>query len=250
MANSRASKGFLVEPVVKANFSNDRREKWLREASAHFASKSLSNREYYAVLLEALWPVGHGIPGPLLTQDDLRAAIDAHRGRQGKPAYKDVFRRVRELQGEEGFTSIVKEGVRYQLQSLETTSKREPRSKPSGSMWKTVKAKIGFRCAHCGQQEPSVQLSPDHKVPRSRGGNNDEENWQPLCEQCNILKSSSCQGCAYNCYTCSWAFPESYKPIAISDSNKEQIRRLAEKRSIHQGDLVNSILTEYFNASR
>jgi hypothetical protein len=37
---------------------------------------------------------------------------------------------------------------------------------------------------------------------------------------------------------CSWAFPEAYKPIIISDANKESIKRVAETKSVYQSDLA------------
>lgn len=247
MSNGRASKGLHVAPAQFANISDERRAKWLSDASEGFVAFSEANRRYYRVLLEALWPEGHGIPGPLVSQDELRMAVDRYRASRGEEPYKDVFRRVRELQGEEGFTSILKEGVRYQLQSLDTTAKREPRAKPTPSLWRAIQENSDYKCTHCGKQRPDVRLSPDHRKPRARGGSNDEENWQPLCEQCNNLKSSACQGCALNCMTCSWAFPETYKPIQIADDNKELVRREAEKKGLHQSDLVNTIIRRYFN---
>jgi hypothetical protein len=45
---------------------------------------------------------------------------------------------------------------------------------------------------------------------------------------------------------CSWAFPEAYKPIIISDANKESIKRVAETKSVYQSDLAKQILEEYF----
>ena len=249
MAKARSSKGFLLPPAPGANISAERRQRWLDDAWQGFLA-SPANKGYYRLILELLWPEGHGIPGPHVSESDLRAAVNASRAESGKPPYVDLFRRMRELQGEEGFTSIIKEGVKYQMISLEVSAKREPRAKPPPKMWERIKAKADFRCSHCGQQEPDVKLSPDHRQPRARGGSNDEENWQPLCEQCNNLKSSACQGCNMNCMTCSWAYPETYKPISIADDNKVQIQRIAEKRGVHQSDLVNQILREYFNLSR
>src|SRR5437868_9186887 len=146
---SRASKGFLVDPKSESNVDAARRTEWLRLAKAGFVQPSMANREIYGLILDALWPAGHGIPGPILSQDEVRAVIDAHRASAGKGNYRDVFRRFRELQGEEGFTSIVKEGVRYQLQSLDVAPKREPRAKPDPKVWKAIKERSGFTCAHC-----------------------------------------------------------------------------------------------------
>jgi 5-methylcytosine-specific restriction endonuclease McrA len=250
MAKSRASKGLLLSPRTIPNESAARRTKWLVDAETNFITSSPANRRYYAILLQALWPEGHGIPGPILSQNDLRAAIDEQRSAQGESPYKDVFRRVRELQGEEGFTSIVKEGIRYQLQSLEMSQKREPRSKLSAKDWRTLKERYGFRCSCCGKSEPEIKLSPDHKIPRSRNGSNELGNYQPLCEQCNNIKSNICSGCNLLCNVCSWAFPQDYKQLIIEDNNKELIRRESENRKIPQSDLVNMVLRDYFNRTK
>lgn len=246
MPKSRASKGLLVAARAVPNESESRRDKWLADAAAGFVCPSAANKLYYSVILSALWPAGHGIPGPALTEKQIRAAVDTFRAKNAQAPYKDVFRRLRELQGDEGFISIRKEGTRYQLQSLELGPKREPRGKLNKKDWKSLKEKYGYRCASCGRQEPDVKLSPDHKVPRSRGGSNELGNWQPLCESCNIKKSGSCQGCQLMCQVCSWAFPVEYKPLVISDENKEQVRRASERRNIPQSDLVNIILRDYF----
>lgn len=221
--------------------------RWLDDAELSFVTKGKANRRIYRRLLDELWPVGHGVPGPHISQVRIRELIDQERAAEGTGPYVDPFRRVRELQGDEGFTSIIKEGVRYQLQSLTVRTKRPLRSRPSKAMWNAILESCDFRCAHCGAQQPDVRLSPDHKVPRSRDGSNDKENWQPLCEQCNNQKSSACQGCQLICQVCSWAYPAEYKPIKIDDQNKETIRRRAESKGLHQSDLVNRILRDHFN---
>ena len=184
------------------------------------------------------------------SEQDIRAAINVYRTANGLEPYKDVFRRLRELQGDEGFTCIVKEGTKYQLQSLMMGPKREPRGRPSKTLWAEILEASDHRCAHCGFQEPNVKLSPDHRRPRSRGGNNEDSNWQPLCEQCNNQKSSACQGCELNCMTCPWAYPEDYKPIVIDDQNREQIRRGSEKAKLSASDFANASLRKYFNSLR
>lgn len=245
MAKSRASKGLLLTPRATPNESEARREGWLAEAEAGFVSTSATNKLYYSVILAALWPERHGIPGPVLTEKEVRRAVDAFRLNRGEEPYKDVFRRMRELQGEEGFTSIRKEGNRYQLQSLDVSQKREPRAKLGKAEWKKLKEQYDHKCASCGAQEPDIKLSQDHKIPRERHGSNDLGNWQPLCEQCNNIKSNACRGCTLICSVCSWAFPADYKQLIISDDNKELIKREAEKGGVAQSDLVNIILRDY-----
>ena len=246
MSKSRASKGLLLPlrstPIPDAQA----REKWLNDAETGFVAPGLALRGIYSVILHKLWPEGHGIPGPQVSEAEIREVINDVRKAAGQSPYVDPFRRMRELQGEEGFTCIIKEGTKYQLVSTVTTSKREPRAKPNEKFWSALKHKRNYQCAHCGQSEPSVKLSPDHRIPRSRGGTNDEHNWQPLCEQCNNAKSSACQGCGLNCNVCFWAFPEEYKPIIIDDENREQIRRAAEKQKIDQSDFANQVLRSHF----
>lgn len=93
---------------------NINREQWIETVSNGFVSPSKKNKEYYRVILETLWPEGHGIPGPCVEESQIRAAINAYRG----TPYVDTFRRVRELQGEEGLLGIVKGGNKYQLIDL------------------------------------------------------------------------------------------------------------------------------------
>ena len=250
MVKARASKGLLYPPVTSANQSAMRRQQWLDQASTAFVQPSEANRKIYRRLLEILWPSGHGIPGPHISEREIRRQHDEIRQNNGFPPYKDIFRRLRELQGDEGFTGIVKEGTNYQLQKLELSPKREPRQQLPKAEWIKIKQSFSNLCLHCGQQEPAVKLSPDHRIPRSRGGDNSIENLQPLCEQCNNQKSSACQGCDLNCQVCFWAYPETYKPIIISDENKEQIRREALALGVDQSALANKLLRDYFNSKR
>ena len=247
MTRSRASTGVLHPPATMQIPSADRRAKWLTQAAEDFVAPGAANRLYYGLILERLWPEGHGLPGPHVTENELRAVINARRILLGKKPYIDVFRRMRELQGEEGFTAIVKSGVRYQLQSTEISAKREPRAKPSAALWSKIKADADFRCAKCKLQEPTIKLEPDHRVPRSRGGTNDEDNWQPLCKQCNNLKSAACSGCDLLCTVCFWAYPERYAEIVIDDANREMIRKEADKTNLSQSELANRLLRSHFN---
>jgi 5-methylcytosine-specific restriction endonuclease McrA len=250
MAQIRASKGLLLPPRTTPNESETRREQWLAEAEAGFVSPTPANKVYYSIILRALWPMDHGIPGPVLSENDVRAVIDTFRATDGKKPYKDVFRRLRELQGDEGFICIRKEGVRYQLQCLDVGPKKEPRSKPTNAEWRRILEAHGYRCANCGAHSPPAKLSPDHKIPRSRNGSNDFGNWQPLCEQCNNIKSNTCRGCELNCHVCSWAFPADYRPLVVTDENKERVRREAESRKVSQSELLNVILRDHFHNAK
>ncbi len=112
-------------------FSQVDREEWLRDACAGFITTKPTNSNYYRLVLETLWPPRHGIPGPVVPLSRLRKVIDDFRG-VGEP-YQDVPRRIRELQGEEGFLGVVRFGsgknTRYQLVSLEISAPTRTESK-------------------------------------------------------------------------------------------------------------------------
>lgn len=46
----------------------------------------------------------------------------------------------------------------------------------------------GFCCVYCGAKPPDCVLHVDHKIPVSKGGNNDESNLVAACSDCNSGK--------------------------------------------------------------
>ncbi|MGB3654704.1 MAG: HNH endonuclease signature motif containing protein [Rivularia sp. (in: cyanobacteria)] len=256
MAKERKSRGRqkflpLVEVSEKEVPSNLRREDWLEEVTQGFVSPSQANKLYYRVLLEKLWAVGHGIPGPHVTEDQLREAIEdfrrsRHSGNKPYKPYIDVFRRLRELQGEEGVSGIGREGRTYQLVSLSVSEKRVPRIKLSEADWQIIIERYHNRCPVCNRGEPEVRFQQDHKIPRTRGGGNDLTNWQPLCDECNNFKSTSCRGCQLECDKCSWAFPERFAPLRLSSENISKLRQFAINTNSDPHNLLNQIVDDFF----
>ncbi|WP_218082579.1 HNH endonuclease [Anthocerotibacter panamensis] len=246
---SRGRQKFLpLVPVSQGSVPGDvNREQWLAATCAGFVSTSGANKEYYRVVLEVLWPTGHGIPGPYVTTEQLRDAVNVyrlsrHQGGQPYKPYIDVFRRVRELQGEEGVVGIGREGNTYQLVDLTLGKKRKPRTKLMDDLWEQILAKAYGQCAVCGRGEPEVRLEQDHKIPRVRSGGDEEENWQPLCGECNNFKSTSCRGCKLDCTQCSWAFPEEFAPLRLSAANIQRIRAHALEIGVDPHDLLNQVV--------
>ncbi len=247
MTRSKARQTFLFLETPNLSSSNSEidRDIWIEETCKEFVSKSTANKLYYRAVLEELWPSGHGIPGPIVHQSKIRDAINKVREQLGQPPYLDPFRRVRELQGEEGIIGITRQGNSIQLVNLTTAPKRIPRVSLNNIEWKSVLVKYGFACPVCGRKEPEIRFDQDHKIPRVRGGSNSIENWQPLCHECNNFKSTSCRGCNLDCQTCSWAYPEKYSQIKMSQSNIKFLREKANEMRKNPSDLLNEIIEKY-----
>jgi hypothetical protein len=228
----------------------------LDRLSKDFVSKSEANKKIYRYILEALWIEGEELPGPVVSRDEVRAAVNLARKRDGASKdYLDVFRRLRELQGEEGFLDLVKVGSSYQLLSIKVAPKRIPRSQISAEVWNRVLSTYGNVCAVCGvvggNDSSHLRLVPDHRVPRSRLNedlfryveSDSVENIQPLCQNCNIQKSVSCRGCDVNCFSCPWMNPKEKPMITLRGGLLDKIVERAAKLDIKPQELVEEIVS-------
>jgi len=221
------------------------RDEWIEQAVEGFVAKGSANKVIYRIILETLWPKGHGIPGPVIDREFIISAVDSAKG---KP-YRDVFRRLRELQGDEGFLGITKQGNKYQLINLNIYPKKKPRTALSDDKWGLIISHYKNVCVVCGASPDKNGFQQDHKVPRSRGGTDDTTNWQPLCDSCNNIKSVACRGCRDDCSQCGWAFPEFYKPIKLLGSTLRLLHRYAEEQKLDANKLVSEWILNKINAT-
>lgn len=246
---SKARQKFLplVEPTSIETHSKEERNSWIDRLCKEFVQPSRANKAYYRVVIETLWPENYGIPGPYVSEEKIREAINSFRkenkfGKDYDKPYIDVFRRVRELQGEEGLTGVARQGRIYQLVSLAIGEKRIPRTKLSDADWEYVKAKYENSCPACKRKEPFVRFQQDHKIPRTRGGLDGLENWQPLCDECNNFKSVACRGCELECTTCCWAYPEKFAPIAIKPVVLLKIHTYCNKHRLNPSAFLENLI--------
>ena len=68
-----------------------------------------------------------------------------------------------------------------------------------------------FRCQYCGMRKPTVDLTFDHVVPRSKGGRTTWDNVVTACGHCNLRKGSRLLGqCGMHLRRMPWQ-PQSFE---------------------------------------
>ena len=67
------------------------------------------------------------------------------------------------------------------------TRKRKPITK---SLRHEVFKRDGYKCVECGATKKETKLHVDHIIPVSQGGSDELDNFQTLCEACNLAKKN------------------------------------------------------------
>ena len=205
-----------------------------------YKSKLPTNRKLSAVkdlMLRTLWEAGDTFPRPWVSSDKLLEL--------SQQKYFD--RRLRECRDRLGCdleTAPVDGRHAWRLASA-TLTEAVDRSYLSASQKRKLFQDHNNTCALCGTQiQAGVRgLQADHKVPLSRGGSNDLENWQPVCHDCNVGKRAACKGCGDECPKCAWAYPERTGIRLTVSVDSEILSALKKKAGGSQAEL-NRIVAE------
>ena len=150
-------------------------------------------------------------------------------------------RRARELRDENGadIESANSSGSHvWRLRSLEIASGNS-RAYLSAQEKQNLFLRQEHKCQICGKQTaPGVRgLQADHKVPLIRGGRNVHENWQSICNECNVAKRRMCQGCEDSCSECVWAYPENTGMLVCIPVPTELVKKLRDFALHHKEHL-------------
>ncbi|MEN9448441.1 MAG: hypothetical protein RJA25_1731 [Bacteroidota bacterium] len=100
-------------------------------------------------------------------------------------------RNLRDLIDKYYLIDYLKEETKPEVLMTDIVYKAESKIKvQAGIRWQVFR-RDNWRCVACGRSaEDNVILHVDHIIPRSKGGKDELENYQTLCETCNIGKSN------------------------------------------------------------
>jgi len=189
------------------------------------------------LLLQLLWDSGESFPRDWVPSPNILAAT----------GQKYFDRRIRELRDELGCqieTGSYSGEAAYRLVSSEL-GKANPRFYLTASQKRALFERDGNACQVCGRVvAPGARgLQADHRIPLTRSGSHNADNWQSLCNECNVAKRRACEGCEDDCSTCSWAFPDKSGSLALVRLPLE-LRRKLEAQNIVQSEQLETTIRE------
>jgi len=123
---------------------------------------------------------------------ELAEVVHVEDGHYGAYSF-DSWRELSEMEAAlgEGLEHDWIRGVGYQLRAPRVIRLMECDRGPRQGLRfnrRNVFARDGNRCQYCGRNYPTSELSLDHVMPRSRGGDTSWENIVCACVACNVRK--------------------------------------------------------------
>lgn len=140
----------------------------------YMAMRIVSARRAFCLLVRELAEVVHVEDGQYLSYDFASWVEVSEARKRFEPAKYDWVRTVR-------FDVAVPRIIRLLYYD------RLPRQEVKFNR-RNIFARDGNRCQYCGKRYPTNELSLDHVVPRSRGGQTTWENIVCCCLRCNVRK--------------------------------------------------------------
>ena len=193
--------------------------------------------EVKLVLLTRLWGDSNDFPKKWVKSSDLLTLTNQ----------KYFDRRLRELRDAQGLDIESKQinGEHHWCLNSPIISQANDRTYLTASQKAGLFQLAEFKCAVCRERVlPGIRgLQADHKVPLIKGGTNDPDNWQPLCNECNVAKRGVCKGCDLECAKCSWAFPEKLGFNYVIKIPSELFEQL-ESANLNQKQVENFLLEQ------
>lgn len=202
--------------------------------------------EAKSTILKTLWNAGSGFPRDWVPSSTLLELT----------GQKYFDRRTRELRDEMGCdieTQPYSGEHCYRLKSSKIEVSH-PRFYLSAAQKKDLFIKSNYTCKICGcRVEPGTRgLQADHKIPLIRGGLHQIDNWQTMCNECNVGKRRACQNCDDDCTKCPWAFPERSGSITLVRLSPELLTEFRQQGYVSQKQIetkISETLAEYFTKS-
>jgi 5-methylcytosine-specific restriction endonuclease McrA len=192
-------------------------------------------------VLKALWDAGEEFP-----KNWMRSSVLLNLTKQ-----KYFDRRIRELRDVCGcdIETEYHDGEHcYRIKSA-TLGNYKPRLYLSKSLKEKLYKMSDFSCSICKKPVlPGVRgLQADHREPLSRKtlikeDVSDLKNWQPICNECNVIKRRICAKCDDNCQECPWAYPEQHGMSIFINIPIDLEREIRSRGMLEQGQIKKFIL--------